>query len=1362
MILRVPIRIDGLYVETETLELGLPMANFSKLPYNVSNGTFNSDFPNLAEIAFNAELGQANGVTGKGLFFPKGLHLHWALPDALTTGHHRHGERTKFPPVPNRWLVRRLDHAGTLQKSWIVESDFLHPFDKYGKPTVEPPNGITAWPKNQPITFPTKRHELSKGAGGAAFRFMGHSLLLSDWLHRKENTGDYLNQDANSRYKLTALGYGEPAFAAYYPNCYSVFGFCDIDPDPATSYEYQVIGWFNEVDLDPLQSPDFAGLESDAARYDALQQEYRWSVTQDDRQKSFPQLTVCFASLTITPNNVKPWQSQGAVDLAIGNTGGEALSALLADEVATPQQSDDKITIEDQLEAMNVAAALQGVEVDYKAHFFQTRHQRGFRGVAGGSRWAVLPNRPKPDSAADATQDAVPPLPDSVAHALDALNVAQEAYDMAQQEIVELRYQTFCDWHKFLVAFYSDKQSLVPFTRQSSNLADFINQQDLTLLNEKVGKAGKLVLEKDTATAEGKTTTTLILATNALEPKNPSNDTFAVQVILRLNALINTLFETQIHDEFEIVNQPAEHFWRPNEPVVLLSGPVAVSTARHGDDGDLPCAVLDLPGAPGTEAFINAVGTLKPSNPNDPGIQTQSSSPWHPIILEWSVQVSPVSTGRTPNHNTDNKTLDYEASFISASFNLNENQPDFDLPKSLDLHSSNTYQGRCLMTPAASTQLDTNLRTFLIKTTLDDCRDRTAKEPDYVNRLIAWYLTKHNVTPPAKDSEKGPWLKQQKPFVEDKKDANGNPVLFPVAELETFYSNKPVAGGANHTVGNSWDHTQQAQDPIYSAIRALSQLEGKLVLSQALGGFNAALITRNQVLQIPIEDPMGADDDLTAAVAAAVGPRHPMAPVSGNVFNPIRSGTLSLAGLRLMDTFGQQWNASLAGANVVTSNSLSNPYEKNQIYLPPRLSAPARLNFRWLAAMSGQNETDEVEMNSAPATTPICGWLLPNNFDNSVMVYDTTGVALGSINTLAEWTPAPGGNDRISAAEIPNPHLRRLVRRLIVTDAMPQDQITIRQHFLEGFLSTLDSSIEAIEPADFAQHEALALFMGRPIAVVRARVDLQLMGQTMDRETFDDPTIRGGHAHRLRKSRYWQAFAAQDWDVFAYDWGQFYGCSYDEIENQKCLFNNKGLNYARTTHGFEKVVIPMRLGEHQLLNDGLVGFWEETAAGELNNVFHAPQTLKDVEITDDVIFKPGRTTPCIRPYADGMNDNLSVTLEDDPLALTILMDPRGVIHATSGILPVHKLEIPPAYYAHALKSMGVTFRVSPLVTDAEQLHAALPKEAGYVWSWITKTNVNTWEETAAITDATEQAHFFKPPKIVEGWLKLTPRDEEQE
>jgi hypothetical protein len=562
------------------------MADFAKLPYNLAdNSTRNGNLPNLAEVAFGQN---------EALSFPNGLHLHWALPDALTTGHHHASGGTTFPAVPNRWLVRRLDHTGALQAATVVESDFLHPCDSNGQPAYEPPPpGIANWP---PITFATKRQTLANKKPGPAFRYMGRALPLDQWLVSKGN--EYLNQrDGNSGYKfshfpLTAVGYGEPAFAAYYPNCHSVFGFCDVDPgvQEGSSYQYEVIGWFNEQVLDPLQSAEFASFANDAARYGALAHEYRWTLPQADTTGPFPTLSVYYGSLTLTPGNATRWQvpKDHALRMSIGNTGGEALAALLADGIATPAENTDKVVIEDQLEAVNVASALQGVEVDYAAHVAQTRHQRGFRGVAGGSRWAVRPaqSQPRPVSAAQANQQATAqsaqpqPLPDAVAHALDALNTAQEAYDMAQQEIAELRYQTFCDWHKFLASYYSDDPNLNAFRTQVYYLAQFISEQTLKLLNEKLTLAGTLIVTKDAVQAEGTVTASLTLATNVLTPAQPANKTLAVQVLLRLATLAARLKTAKLTDQFEIARGSADHFWRAREPVVLLSGPIATATAR--------------------------------------------------------------------------------------------------------------------------------------------------------------------------------------------------------------------------------------------------------------------------------------------------------------------------------------------------------------------------------------------------------------------------------------------------------------------------------------------------------------------------------------------------------------------------------------------------------------------------------------------------------------------------------------------------------------------------------------------------------------------------------------------------------------
>jgi hypothetical protein len=58
-----------------------------------------------------------------------------------------------------------------------------------------------------------------KNGNHQPFRYLGRKLPIEAWL---EN-----DPDAEYLPSLTAVGYGEPTFAAFYPNCHSVFGFYD-------------------------------------------------------------------------------------------------------------------------------------------------------------------------------------------------------------------------------------------------------------------------------------------------------------------------------------------------------------------------------------------------------------------------------------------------------------------------------------------------------------------------------------------------------------------------------------------------------------------------------------------------------------------------------------------------------------------------------------------------------------------------------------------------------------------------------------------------------------------------------------------------------------------------------------------------------------------------------------------------------------------------------------------------------------------------------------------------------------------------------------------------------------------------------
>lgn len=104
----------------------------------------------------------------------------------------------------------------------------------------------------------------------------------------------------------------------------------------------------------------------------------------------------------------------------------------------------------------------------------------------------------------------------------------------------------------------------------------------------------------------------------------------------------------------------------------------------------------------------------------------------------------------------------------------------------------------------------------------------------------------------------------------------------------------------------------------------------------------------------------------------------------------------------------------------------------------------------------------------------------------------------------------------------------------------------------------------------------------------------------------------------------------------------------------------------------------------------------------------------------------------------------------------MLVDPRGIVHAGTGILPIQPLTIPGEYVEPALAQMEVTFRSGPQLTATEQLKMPTPANSQGKWSWIQHPSVTTWEEITTIAKSTANATLSDIPlSIREGWLKLT-------
>jgi hypothetical protein len=174
--------------------------------------------------------------------------------------------------------------------------------------------------------------------------------------------------------------------------------------------------------------------------------------------------------------------------------------------------------------------------------------------------------------------------------------------------------------------------------------------------------------------------------------------------------------------------------------------------------------------------------------------------------------------------------------------------------------------------------------------------------------------------------------------------------------------------------------------------------------------------------------------------------------------------------------------------------------------------------------------------------------------------------------------------------------------------------------------------------------------------------------------------------------------------------------------------------YTRDTDAVERVRFPLRVGEHAQLNDGVVGYWVEGADGGYGGSFYAPQS--DAPKHADIVTGADDPAP------------LSRSLDDEPLTLAMLVDPRGVVHASSGVVPVQELSIPPDQYADALSAIEVVFLTTPLLTPAGVLNLPLPAEPGFTWSWL-------GDEDAALGRALPTAGFAAQ-EVREGWLRLTP------
>lgn len=1244
----VPIETNALYLESERTVMDAK-ADFSRLPWSNTHEDFNADTPFLGEAVLSPPF------QNKNFTMAAGVHLHWVLPRAFRTYPTTQGSDStkKDPyPAPNRWLIKNTQTGN----EWIVESDYMNTeVTAYNKNAVTVPVIASELPANIRPTDPNPQ----------PYRYLGRQVFSKNWpTTEPDPTSSFWSEEHGGK-GLTAFGYGEMSFNTFYPNCRSVFGFFDQDPgDVASGVTYEVLGWYATEDIsnDILMNAveELSQLISDPVKNPTLLRKMF-----DGGKKPPPWLSKILSN----PPGSPPWGDHVVTTKHYKN-----LLALLLDSSTASEVSLGAVLNLDpngmqkfvsfglkQMFNWKVNASDISLDENTRSLYYSTIT------VNGNNDPITFDNVSVGNSASEALSaylgHELNPGTENIGQVENQLNAILHGGNF-QGNLTDAQLNFKEAVH---ASGFTPKQSGTLWRVRKMQLPD----TGTTPVPQptKQGQGGQVTLPDDFAGLLNE----LNLAQSEYDKgqediESLQNEIYAnwSKYIMVAYPPLGTHMDLPEQDyvkayvdwqctELQIMKQRVGTFVAGGTAAQsdgllgskLYKAYQAVQNYRSTPQPGHEKSINEKAKAEGYEYELSAVPAPRYYKPKDPVLvftssdsQYPSADPKTPLPVLWANSLTLAPTG-IPTTLSD---ISGKATSSGIS-NFNSSQKP-SLPQILEwwvdyypvqngnnlTSGSGDYESNFLNGTTFPFQYDDF--DFAINENINDSPNSYTGSTYIATNPEAHIL----------DSLKTFLLGRYAGLNKDDFDTD--------SDLTTAWgklTNPPT------------DYT----DPGYTAYKAYTTLSGKHFVAQSIGGFNQALIQFTQNIQLPIMDPLKFSDydNFISNVKGALTDVNPPSSDPDNIFVPLRAGALNLKDVQLVNHFGIGTSPGNLATPII-AKSLDMTINDAWWWMGPRFSQETRLNFRWLAADTPAGDTD-IEMNSHPASSPVCGWILPNYLEQSLVFYNQSGKGLGSIHQEdGKWHHFPGSVNPISITTATtiaptgvNEHLFKVIHRLLNWSASDNTMTPSSSGpFMKGFISNIETAQNAIYPENYAGHDALSLLIGKPIAVVRTTINLEAKGGTI---------------------------ADQGW----------------------IPFGNQLQGAPPQTDSYENVEVPINLGDPRQLNDGLIAYWQEKEAGNL---------------------KPNLTvlTPDLVKLSDETERNtLMQSLASEAVNLTMLVDPHGVVHASSGVLPVKVIDIPSDQYTKALKNIEVAFFSAPLLTPTNNIQLSTPKESGYQWTWLQRNDM---------------------------------------
>ena len=646
----------------------------------------------------------------QGLTLRQGVHLHFVLPQAIT---HYHEKASDILPAPNRWLIKKLKDQKVVD-SWVLESDHL----------AEQSNINGHVNTLLPVNLKENGYEVFKKST-QPFRFVGRLIPAAEYFASSyEADGsyweDYLSDDEVQR-PFTAFAYGNLNFASFYPNCHSVFGFHDLDG--TKDHEYQVYGWHAKAEkgissayLEALQA--FA-VSDPAPTHSDWENEFGISPPDAAELKNAKQLLYFGKAEKEDQEFVL-----GEVKLALGNDVEEALSAFVAEQVR-PRDLEEQRKLENQLEAVQFKL-LGTQDLDLKPNFEARRHARTFRAHQGQNFLGLELFSPDKAKNADQRQKQLWQLEREVEQSSPLLNELRALIQKAnglwlqynqQDEQIESRQQLLhSHWQKYLEAAHPpigmahmlpNPDDLLVFIRDQSieGLKGFMENNGLFKVYPKQSDSipeNSIVLdiaeEGQFSEPNQKLSQPWVFEATDHEPVEASPYSLAISILEMLKKIkagldkLNGLSLLKGHgSRFSLKFELGQRFYEPGIPTLLLASESFKKSKLNNeaeaiipDEGAGSEEDLEMP-VQSTAKWLSGTGEVtgndsdfkdflkglwSGSTPDFMNELKPDSEVRHPAYMDWGLYFYPAEK-------KEGITRNYSPEFITRSFNLKQESPEF-------------------------------------------------------------------------------------------------------------------------------------------------------------------------------------------------------------------------------------------------------------------------------------------------------------------------------------------------------------------------------------------------------------------------------------------------------------------------------------------------------------------------------------------------------------------------------------------------------------------------------------------------------------------------------------------------------------